>query len=143
MADKVPAVRIWPMSDKITGFRGRSIEDVQRRCFLTDLPTNGGRWRYRSAGLKAPPGTIVLFQFKSRIIASAAFVRDEKFDRPVRGCDGVLHFDPASFRTFDPLDVDAMRAVWPRFRGFGHVKQFLNPGMYARFCRGLKNVRLS
>lgn len=129
------------MSDIIAGFRGRSIEDVQDRCFLKDLPANGGRWRYRSAGLKAPPGTVVLFQFRARVIASAAFVRDEKFERPVRGCDGVLHFDPASFRTFDPLDVAAMRAVWSRFRGFGHVKQFLNPGMYPQFKRNLKNVR--
>jgi len=129
------------MSDRIAGFRGLSIEVVQERYFLGKLPSQGGRWRYRSAGLKAPPGTVVLFQFKARVIASAAFVRDEKFERPVRGCDGVLRFDPASFRTFDPLDVDAMRAVWPRLRGFGHVKQFLNPGMYPLFNRSLKNVR--
>ena len=141
MAESVPAVRIWPMSDRIAGFRGLGIEAVQRRYFLKELPANGGRWRYRSAGLNAPPGTVVLFQFKARVIASGVFVRDEKFDRPVRGCDGALHFDPASFRAFDPLDAAAMRAAWPRFRGFGHVKQFLNPGMYPAFVRGLKNVR--
>src|SRR3954467_6081819 len=119
MADAVPAVPIWPKSAKNDGCSGPGNEAVQERYFLGKLPAQGGRWRYRSAGLKSPPGTVVLFQFRARIIASAAFVRDEKFDRPVRGCDGVLHFDPASFRTFDPLDVDAMRAVWPRFRGFG------------------------
>ena len=50
---EIPAVRIWPMSDKIPGFRGRSIEDVQQRTFLRDLRKNKGRFHYRSAGLNA------------------------------------------------------------------------------------------
>ena len=46
MAREVPAIRIWPMSDKIKGFRGRSIEDVQRNVFLGALPGEmNGRWR--------------------------------------------------------------------------------------------------
>ena len=71
MRSEIPAVRIWPMSDKLAGFRGRSIEDVQARLFLGDLPKCGGRYRYPSSGLNTPPGAIVLFQFKARIIASA------------------------------------------------------------------------
>jgi hypothetical protein len=137
---EVPAVRILPMSDKMRGFRGRSIQDVQKRCFLRDVPRNGGRFQYCSSGLNAGAGTIVLFQFQARIIASAVFVRDERFDRPVRGIAGVLHFEPASFRTFDPVDAETMRTVWPQFRNFGHVKQFLNPGRYPMFKRRLKNI---
>ena len=57
----------------------------------------------------------------ARIIASAIFVRDEKFDRPKRGSAGVLCFDARSFRTFTPLDLPAMRQIWPSFRAFGHV----------------------
>jgi hypothetical protein len=130
------------MSELRAGFRGRSIEDVQQRVFLDDLPRKCiGRWHYQKSGLNAAAGTLVLFQFKSRIIASAVFVRDEKFERPRRGCNGVLHFDPASFSTFAPLDVAAMRKVWPSFRAFGHVKQYLNPTMYSKFKRQLKNVR--
>jgi hypothetical protein len=126
------------MSDKAEGFRGRSIEDVQRDLFLRDLPTREGRWRYRKAGLSADPGTVVLFQFKARVIASAVFLRDEPFERPVRGSAGALYFEPASFRTFEPVDVAGMRKAWPRFRAFGHVKQFLNPEGYGAFVRGLK-----
>ena len=85
-------------------------------------------------------GTVVLFQFRARVIASAVFLRDEKFERPRRGSGGVLHFDPASFRTFAPLDVAAMRQVWPRFRAFGHVKQYLNPAAYPKLARRLKDV---
>jgi hypothetical protein len=129
------------MSDRRAGFRGRSIEDVQRRLFLRDLPVKcNGRWSYQSSGLNAVAGTVVLFQFRARVIASAVFLRDEKFDRPRRGSAGVLHFDPKSFRTFAPLDVAAMRQVWPSFRAFGHVKQYLNPTVYPKFRRRLKDV---
>jgi len=33
-----------------------------------------------------------------------------------------------------------MRKAWPGFRGFGHVKQFLNPAGYPAFRRRLKGV---
>src|SRR5688500_16229757 len=110
MPRSVPSVRIFPMSERRAGFRGRAIEDVQRRVFLRDLPLKcDGRWRYASSGLNAVAGTVVLFQFRARVIASAVFLRDEKFARPkrgsVRGRGGVLHFDPAPSRTRAPLAV--------------------------------------
>jgi hypothetical protein len=128
------------MSDRLDGFRGRSIEDVQRNVFLRGLPRMNGRYRYQSSGLNARAGTIVLFQFRARVIASAVFVRDEKFDQPVGGHAGVIHFEPDSFRVFDAVDADAMRKAWPWFRKFGHVKQALNPAGYAAFKRRLKHV---
>jgi hypothetical protein len=136
----VPAVRILPMSIKRKGFEARSIEDVQRRLFLRDLPKCGGRWTYPRVGLSAEPGTIVLFQYRARIVASAVFLRDEKFANPRNGAGGALYFDPATIRTFDPLDVEAMRKIWPSFRAFGHVRQMLNPTRYSRFKRRLKTV---
>jgi hypothetical protein len=140
MRREIPTVRIWPMSDKLEGFRGRSIEDVQTRLFLCDLPKCNGRWRYPRIGLNAEPGTVVLFQFRARIIASAIFLRDEKFEKPIRGSAGAIYFDPKSFRTFDPLGVEAMRKIWPSFRTFGHVKHFLNPTLYPKFKRRMRNV---
>lgn len=140
MPSEIPTVRILPMSDKIEGFRGKSIRQVQMRCFLRDLPARKGRFRYPSAGMNAVPGTVVLFQFQSRIIASAVFQRDEKFKRPIRGYGGALHFEVDSIRTFDPLDIEAMRNIWHGNRAFGHVKQFLNPARYTLFKRRLKHV---
>jgi hypothetical protein len=140
MRQAIPSIRIWPMSDKLEGFRGRSIEDVQSRLFLADLPACGGRYRYPHVGLNADPGTVVLFQYRARIIASAVFLRDEKFDRPKRGCAGAIFVDVKSIRTFDPIDLAGMRKVWPAFRAFGHVKQFLNPTLYPKFKRRLKEV---
>ena len=140
MPREMPAVRILPMSDRAPGFVGKGIERVQRETFLRDLPACGGRFRYRSSGLGARPGTIVLFQYRARVIAMAAFVRDEKFERPRRGHGGVLHFDAASIRTFEPVDVAGMRKAWPGFVGFGHVKQVLNASCYPAFRRRLKYV---
>src|SRR5688572_1835184 len=140
MPREILSVRILPMSDQADGFRGRSIADVQAGCFLRDLPACGGRYRYPSSGLNAAPGTIVLFQYRARIIASGVFLRDEKFERPIGGYGGALYFDVGSLRTFVPLDVEAMRKVWPSFRAFGHVKQYLNPARYSMFKRRLKRV---
>jgi hypothetical protein len=140
MPRDIPAVRILPMSDQADGFRGRGIEDVQARLFLRDLPACQGRFRYPRAGLNADPGTVVLFQYRARIIASAVFLRDERFERPADGYAGAICVDVRTIRTFDPLDADAMRKVWPGFRAFGHVKQFLNPTRYPMFKRRLKNV---
>src|SRR5687768_3685005 len=140
MKREIPAVRILPMSDQARGFRGRSIEDVQADCFLRDLPACNGRYRYPSSGLNAEPGTVVLFQYRAHIIASAVFLRDEKFEKPITGYGGALYFEVATLRTFVPLDVEAMRKVWPSFRAFGHVKQYLNPARYSMFKRRLKRV---
>lgn len=138
---EIPAIRIWPMSDKIPGFKGRTIADVQARTFLRELPACEGRFRYQSAGLNTDPGTIILFQFSARIIASAVFLRDDKYEKSKRGYAGAIYLDPQSIRTFDPLDLAAMRKVWPNFRAFGHVKQFLNPTVYSKFKRTLENQR--
>src|SRR5260221_5272808 len=141
MPPEIPAIRILPMSHKPPGFINRDIADVQHRLFLKDLPANGGRFRYPRAGLNARPGAIVLFQYRAHVIASAVFIRDERFEHPRRGYAGELRFDIASIKTFDPVDAEAMRAAWPAFRAFGHVKQFLNPARYPMFKRRLKRVQ--
>lgn len=141
MPRDVPPIRIMPMSTKIPGFGKLTIDDVQRKLFLGRLPKMKGRFQYRSSGLNTEPGTLVLFQFRARVIGSALFLRDEKYEKPRDGCAGAMYFDVKSIRTFDPLDVEAMRKVWPTFRAFGHVKQYLNPTLYAAFKKRLKNVK--
>jgi len=140
MQKEIPSVRIWPMSSQIPGFRGRDIADVQKNCFLKDVFGRGGKFRYRSSGLNAPAGSVILFQYQAHIIASAVFERDERFAKPLKDHAGELHFEAGSIRVFKPLDLAAMREVWPRFRAFGHVKQYLNPECYADFIRRLKRV---
>jgi hypothetical protein len=139
----VPQIRIFPMSSKLRGFEDRDIDDVQRRLFMRDLVKSNGRWPYQSTGLNALAGSLVLFQFRARIIASAIFLRDERFDHSRRGHAGFLHFDSKTIQTFRPLDVAAMRKVWPTFRALGHVKQYLNPTLLTKLKRQLKPVGAS
>jgi hypothetical protein len=90
-----PAVRILPMSSNEKSFRGRSVEDVQKEFFLKELPSpsRSGRYRYPTSGLSAEPGAVVLFQYEGRIIASAIFDRNERFEQPEDGYIGALWFD--------------------------------------------------
>jgi len=136
----IPSVRILPMSNRIEGFRDRSIEDVQQKLFLGRLRKTG-KFHYTSTGLNAPPGAIILFQFSAHVIASAVFRFDERFEEPKDGLAGALHLEPESIQVFDPVDAETMRACWPQFTRFGHVKQHLNPGRYEAFRRKLRNVR--
>src|SRR6476620_1153915 len=105
MTREVPAVRIMPMSDRMEGFEGKGIEQVQRELFLRDLPRSGGKYRYPSSGLKAEAGTVVLCQYRARVIALAVFVRDEKFPKARGGYAGAMHFELGTIRTFEPVDA--------------------------------------
>ncbi|MGC4032791.1 MAG: hypothetical protein QM754_13870 [Tepidisphaeraceae bacterium] len=137
---EVIAVRILPMSDRLPGFVGKTVEQVQRDFFHGRLVKAKGLFRYPKNGLAAEHGAAVLFQFKAQIIATAMFVRDEKYERPTDGFAGAMHFDVSSIRTFEPWDADAVRSVWPGFRGFGHVKQRLNPGNWPAFTKRMAAV---
>jgi hypothetical protein len=142
VSKKIPAVRILPMSPNQKSFRGRSLEDVQQEFFLKELPSppKNGRFRYPTSGLSAERGTMVLFQYEGRIIASAILDRKERFERPQHGYKGALWFDPKSIRTFQPVGPDEVRAIWPEFRRFGHVKQYLDPANYPAFEKQLIGV---
>jgi hypothetical protein len=126
MRNVIPAVRILPMSSKEKSFRGRTVEDVQTGFFLEELPfpPKNGRYRYPTAGLIANPGTVVLFQYGGRIIASSVLDRNERFEQTENGYKGALWFDVKSIRTFEPVGPEEVRRIWPEFRSFGHVKQF-------------------
>jgi len=142
MRNRIPAVRILPMSAKEKSFRGRSVEDVQLGFFLEELPfpPKNGRYRYPTAGLNADPGTVVLFQYTGAIIASATLSHSERFDEPENGYRGALWFDVNSIRTFAPVGRETLRKIWPEFRNFGHVKQYLNPAKYPAFKKQLVDV---
>jgi hypothetical protein len=143
VSKKIPAIRILPMSSQLKGFRGRSVEDVQQKFFLKELPLppRNGRFRYPTSGLSAEPDTVVLFQYEGRIIASAVLERHERFDRPEDGYRGALWFDAKSIRVFRPVDRDEIRAIWPEFINFGHVKQYLDPKKYRAFVKQLVGVQ--
>ena len=136
-----PMVRILPM-DFRKEFEGRSVEDVQQNFFLVELPSRKDcKYGYHKSGLKAPSGTIVLFQYDSRLIASARLTGTEKFQEPEDGgYEGALYFDSKSITIFDPVGPTRVSRIWPEFKGFGRVKWSLSPERYPKFVEELSGI---
>ena len=136
-----PSVRTLPMSTE--EFHGWSVVDIQQKFFLEDLPfrPDGGYLHYRY-GLKSPSGSVVLFQYRNVLVASAIFRDAARFAEPdENGYEGTLYFDATSIQVFDPIGSDVISQIWPEFRRFSHVKQSLDPKGYSALERGLRNVR--
>lgn len=142
MAEVTPVICILPMSKE--EFKGCTAEEVQSQFFLTELPLReGGRYYYRTAGLDAEVGTIVLFQYDNKIIASAAFERCERFKQPESLYHGALYFNIDSIRVFDPVGPELLRKLWPeRFDRFSHAKLRLNAEVFPEFERRLTGIKL-
>lgn len=140
-----PAVRILPMDSKDEpGFAGCDAETIQRQFFLGELiraDKAPGRFCYRRSGLNAEPGTIILFQFTGKIIASARLLSVEKY-KPggESGYGGALMLDESSIQVFDPVGHDTIVEVWPEVKRLGQAKWSLDPAKYAAFQKRLTNI---
>jgi hypothetical protein len=125
-------------------FNGRSIQEVQQTFFLKELlrpERPPGKYRYRESGLNAEAGTIVLFQYEGKLIASATLTEVERFHTPEKGTYwGALYFDVNSIRVFDPIGPEVVAGIWPEFKGFSHVKWTLAPKGLAEFEGKLTGV---
>jgi len=145
MVDIPPAVRLLPMNPEEPEFRGKSRDAVQQDFFLDTMPSapNPGRFQYRKQGLDAERGTVVLFQFKAHIIASAVFVRRQRYPKPDGPYNGALWFDPGSIRVFSSVGADSVRKHWPeKFTKFGQGMQKLEPpSRYSAFEQELSGIK--
>lgn len=144
MNETPPAVRILPMTNNIQEeFPGcTNIEDLQQKFFMNELPSRkNGRYYYRK-GLKAEPGTVVLFQCQACIIASATLTGIERFEEQTEsGYNGCLNFEVMSIRIFKPITDDTIREIWPGFSRFNQTKQYLNPPEnYSEFRKILESI---
>jgi hypothetical protein len=124
-------------------FPGWSIEKVQADFFLGDLllQSDPGCYAYRTQGLDAEPGTVVLFQFTSQIIANAVLLRTERYEQADGPYKGALWFDPNSIQVFKPVGTDVVRKHWPEFTGFSQVKWNLISSRYPAFEHELLGIQ--
>ena len=120
-----------------------SIEDVQQKFFLEELPSReNGRYLYRKRGLQEEAGAAVLFQCNGRIIAAAILTAAQRFEDPTEdGYAGCLYFNVESIRVFDPVGPGVLHEIWPEFRRFNQVRQNLEPNGYPEFERQLTGLR--
>jgi hypothetical protein len=143
-----PTVRILPMSESVE-FPGWTIPRLQLEFFLghaAEEPFNllyrayPGCYQYRTQGLIADPGTLVLFQFQRQIIASATLVRREAYSIPLGPYHGAYWFDPRSVCIFVPISVMAIHGVWPNVTHLENPRWRLDPASYPNFQRLLRGV---
>jgi len=114
----------------------RTREQLQREFFLQEKFLNDdskkveGEYWYRERGLRAKPGTIVLFQCSGEIIGCAAIAKRQHRFKKVRKhvYRGTLYFEPATIAIISPpVTAREIRTFWPRFRRFNQTRQFLRP----------------
>jgi hypothetical protein len=141
MSELPPEVRLLPMDNQEEEFKNRSLEEVQVVFFLDILPRREGCYHYLTKGLEAELGSVVLFQFDKRLIASARFVKRKRFKNPETPYRGALYFEVESIKVFDPVSWSAVHQIWPECKGFNQVKQRLDPKKYPVFVRRLTGVR--
>jgi hypothetical protein len=124
---------------------------IQRDFFLDELPRYDGEYMYRSRQPDAKAGTVVLFRYKGKIVASAVSKRVDAFKRPTddgndgkdykRGYRGTLYLTRKSIKIFDPVGADKIREFWPKFKRFAQAMQRLPGTPYPAFDAALTHVR--
>jgi len=140
LSTRLPSVRILPMSSE--EFPNKGIEDVQEEYFLEELPRRmEGRFLcYRL--LNARPGSIVLFQYLNRLIASAILCTVVRFpEADESGYKGTLNFDLKSIKVFDPIGAEVVSKIWPEFNGFSHAMRELDAKGYPEFEKTLTGIK--
>ena len=122
--ENLPAIRLLPMSESDPEFTTFTIEDLQE-WFMKELP-------YRVYNFKTemitPRGTLILFQYKNSVIASAILV--DKIIYPERldgGYKGAFIFDPYSITVFTPITKEEIKQIWTTFKSFNQSMQKLDP----------------
>jgi 5-methylcytosine-specific restriction enzyme A len=135
----VTAIRILPMSEDDPEFTGKSIEDLQE-WFQEELPYRIYNFK---RGMHTPSGTLVLFQYKSCVIAAA--ILGEKIFYPEKtegNYTGYYNFHPSTIAVFTPITSDEMKRVWNTFKGFNQSMQKLEIDQLATFYSLLLNKNL-
>lgn len=127
ISKEVPDIRLLPMSKNDLAFAGKSIEEAQD-WFKFYLP--GNIYQYKRK-MTAPKGTLVLFQFQGRLIASALLKKTVSYEEVDEfGYAGYYKFSKSSIFTFDPLDVKDVQQIWPGVKRFNQSHQALDAAYY-------------
>lgn len=127
---KVEEIRIIPMS-RSDEFDNQTIEEVQQQYFLNDLVYRQDcKYYYRKSGINSIKGSLILFQYDNKIIASAQLKSIEKYDEIQSGqygeYRGAIAFYDETIQVFTPIEVDELKSIDPKFKKFSQTKQFID-----------------
>lgn len=124
---KFKEIRILPMS-AIHEFPNKTIEEIQNEFFLNELVNKRkGEYLFRSSGMNATKGALVLFQIDNKVIASANLVQVKKYKEPVDGIyKGAYYFDINTIKVFEPITAKELSEIDESFIAFSQSKQKLD-----------------
>lgn len=132
----VPAIRLLPMSESDPEFTRKFIEDMQE-WFVNELPYR--KYNFKK-GMNAESGTVVLFQYKGHVIASAILEEKIMFEEETEGgYKGAYYFNPSTIAIFTPITSEEMRDIWTEFKGFNQSQQDLDVKQYELLSQLLLN----
>jgi len=124
---KFKEIRILPMS-AIYEFPNKTIEEIQNEFFLNELVNKRkGKYLFRSSGMNATKGALVLFQIDNKVIASANLVQVKKYKEPVDDVyKGAYYFDINTIKVFEPIVAKELSEIDENFVAFSQSKQKLD-----------------
>lgn len=134
---EIPAIRILPMSKRYHEFVGKSIEEVQR-WFEERLPFHPYKFR---KGINTRKGTLVLFQYDNKLIASA-ILREKVMFKEKDYYKGEYIFVPESIAIFNPITTGEIQSIWNSFKGLHQSAQVLNTQNYHKLYELLLNKNI-
>lgn len=106
-------LRIFPLSSE------EFPEGCDVKCYFQyGLKLEGGKFYYRHKGMVVECGTIVLFQYDSRIVAQAELLKVQKLETPLpwdgAKYEGYFLFDLETVRFYKtPLNSDEFHKIYP------------------------------
>lgn len=126
LVQTVQEIRIMPMS-KSGEFDNQTITQVQQEYFLKDLFNRQDcEYHFKKAGIKSFNGSLILFQYDNKIIASAQLKNVEKYDKiKNKKFSGEITFYKDTIQVFEPIDENELKKIDQNFKKFSNVKQFL------------------
>lgn len=130
LLENIPAIRLLPMSEKDPAFAGKSLEEVLS-WFKFYLPNNTYQFKRK---MDTPEGTLVLFQYQSRLIASAILEEIVSYDElNPYGYTGYYQFSSHTIAAFDPLSFGEVHRIWNELKSFNQSSQKLDLEKYSEF----------
>jgi len=120
-------IRILPMSHT-QEFVDWSIKRLQSQYFLNELINNSnGEYYYQTGGMDAGNNSLVLFQFRGFIVASAVLLNIKKFSNIVEEkYHGCYLFDVNTIKVFEPISVDELSDIDSNVKRFTQTKQIIS-----------------
>ncbi len=120
---EVPEIRIIPMSTE--EFHNESIEEVQQEYFLNCLTYRENcKYYYRKQGINSSNGSLILFQYDNKIIASSQLngIENDKCGE----YNGSILFYKDTIEIFEPIGSNELKKIDSKFKNFSQAKQFLD-----------------